>query len=94
MPPAMPTARAPSALAIASFAANRAARDSAVRGAPEGVLAASALRCIGVQMQGRLTALSEDERKRHETDIQKLTDKTIGEVDAAASAKEKEILGK
>ena len=36
----------------------------------------------------------EDERKRHETDIQKLTDKTIGEIDAAASAKEKEILGK
>lgn len=36
----------------------------------------------------------EDERKRHETEIQKLTDKTIGEIDAAASAKEKEILGK
>lgn len=37
---------------------------------------------------------SEDERKRHETDVQKLTDKTIAELDAAASAKEKEILGK
>jgi fructose-1,6-bisphosphatase II / sedoheptulose-1,7-bisphosphatase len=35
-----------------------------VGGAPEGVLAASALRCIGGQMQGRLTPLSEDERKR------------------------------
>jgi len=35
-----------------------------IGGAPEGVLAASALRCIGGQMQGRLTALSEDERKR------------------------------
>ncbi len=38
--------------------------------------------------------ISEDERKRHETDVQKLTDSTIAELDAAASAKEKEILGK
>ena len=38
--------------------------------------------------------LSEDERKRHETDVQKLTDSTIAEIDAAAHAKEKEILGK
>jgi len=37
---------------------------------------------------------SEDERKRHETEVQKLTDSTIGEIDAAAAAKEKEILGK
>lgn len=36
----------------------------------------------------------EDERKKLETGVQKLTDKTIGEIDAAASAKEKEILGK
>ena len=36
----------------------------------------------------------EDERKRHEGEIQKLTDKTVADVDAAASAKEKEILGK
>ena len=35
----------------------------------------------------------EDERKKLETEVQKLTDKTIGEIDAAASAKEKEILG-
>lgn len=35
-----------------------------IGGAPEGVLAASALRCIGGQMQGRLTPLSEDERRR------------------------------
>lgn len=35
-----------------------------IGGAPEGVLAAAALRCIGGQMQGRLTPLSEDERKR------------------------------
>ena len=38
--------------------------------------------------------ISEDERKRHETDVQKLTDSTIAEIDAAAQAKEKEILGK
>lgn len=36
----------------------------------------------------------EDERKKLETEVQKLTDKTIAEIDAAASAKEKEILGK
>ncbi|GGA48415.1 ribosome recycling factor [Sphingomonas psychrolutea] len=36
----------------------------------------------------------EDERKKLETEVQKLTDKTIAEIDAAATAKEKEILGK
>ena len=36
--------------------------------------------------------ISEDERKRLETEVQKLTDETIGEIDAAASAKENEIL--
>jgi ribosome recycling factor len=36
---------------------------------------------------------SEDERKRHETEVQKLTDSTIADIDAAATAKEKEILG-
>nr|WP_294816014.1 ribosome recycling factor [uncultured Sphingomonas sp.] len=36
----------------------------------------------------------EDERKRHETEVQKLTDNTIAEIDAAAASKEKEILGK
>ena len=38
--------------------------------------------------------ISEDDRKRFETEVQKLTDAIIGEVDAAAAAKEKEILGK
>ena len=38
--------------------------------------------------------LSEDERKRHEGDVQKMTDATIAEIDAASTAKEKEILGK
>ena len=36
--------------------------------------------------------LSEDERKRFENDVQKLTDSTIADIDAAAQAKEKEIL--
>src|SRR5215217_7118147 len=38
--------------------------------------------------------ISEDERKRSETEVQKFTDDTIKEIDAAAEAKEKEILGK
>jgi ribosome recycling factor len=38
--------------------------------------------------------ISEDDRKRSETDVQKLTDATIADIDATASAKEKEILGK
>jgi ribosome recycling factor len=37
--------------------------------------------------------ISEDERKRSETEVQKLTDATIADIDAAAAAKEKEILG-
>jgi ribosome recycling factor len=36
----------------------------------------------------------EDERKRREGEVQKLTDATIADVDAATAAKEKEILGK
>ena len=35
-------------------------------GAPEGVLAAAALRCIGGQMQGRLVFQNNDERSRAE----------------------------
>lgn len=38
--------------------------------------------------------ISEDERKRLEGEVQKMTDQTIAEIDAAAEAKEKEILGK
>ena len=37
-----------------------------IGGAPEGVLAAAALRCIGGQMQGRLIFRSSDERQRAE----------------------------
>jgi ribosome recycling factor len=35
---------------------------------------------------------SEDERKRHEDEVQKLTDKHVADADAAAAAKEKEIM--
>ena len=38
--------------------------------------------------------ISEDERKRLEVEVQKLTDDTIKEIDNAAHAKEQEILGK
>ena len=38
--------------------------------------------------------ISEDERKRLEHEVQKLTDDTIKEIDELAEAKEREILGK
>lgn len=38
--------------------------------------------------------ISEDEHKRHSAEVQKLTDTVIAEIDAAAHAKEQEILGK
>lgn len=38
--------------------------------------------------------IAEDDRKRAETEVQKLTDETIKAADEAAAAKEKEILGK
>ncbi len=37
--------------------------------------------------------LSEDERKRHETEVQKMTDATTAEIDTVAATKEKEIMG-
>ena len=36
--------------------------------------------------------ISEDERKRRETEVQKLTDETIAEIDQVIAAKDKEIL--
>jgi fructose-1,6-bisphosphatase II / sedoheptulose-1,7-bisphosphatase len=61
-------------------------------GAPEGVLAAAALRCIGGQMQGRLMFRNEDERGRARncgiTDFNKvygLTDMAKGDVMFAAT---------
>ena len=40
----------------------------------------------------RKKEISEDERKRSEDEVQKLTDKYVAEADTAASAKEKEIM--
>jgi ribosome recycling factor len=48
----------------------------------------------GLKTDEKKGEISEDERKRFETEVQKLTDDTIKEIDAAAAAKEKEILGK
>ena len=36
--------------------------------------------------------ISEDDRKRRETEVQKLTDETIGEIDQVLAAKDREIL--
>jgi len=47
-----------------------------------------------LKIDEKKNVISEDERKRHETEVQKLTDATIAEIDASAAAKEKEILGK
>ena len=38
--------------------------------------------------------ISEDDRKRLEAEVQKMTDGTISDIDATSEAKEKEILGK
>lgn len=61
-------------------------------GAPEGVLAAAALRCVGGQMQGRLVFRNDDERARAEragiTDLNRkyhLTDLASGDVIFAAT---------
>ncbi len=37
-------------------------------------------------------AISEDDERRHQTDVQKATDQIIGEVDQVLAAKEKEIM--
>lgn len=47
-----------------------------------------------VKQDERKHDISEDERKRLEQEIQKLTDDTIKDIDELAHSKEKEILGK
>jgi len=37
--------------------------------------------------------ISEDERKRHENEVQKLTDSAVSDIDSVTGQKEKEILG-
>jgi ribosome recycling factor len=48
----------------------------------------------GLKTAEKKGQISQDELKRLEGEVQKLTDRAIADVDAAASAKEKEILGK
>lgn len=48
----------------------------------------------GLKADEKKGVMSEDERKRHEGEVQKLTDATISDIDHSAAAKEKEILGK
>jgi ribosome recycling factor len=47
-----------------------------------------------LKLDEKKNVFGEDERKRHEADLQKLTDTTIADLDATATAKEREILGK
>lgn len=47
-----------------------------------------------LKMDEKKGEIGEDVRKRSETEVQKLTDGTIAEIDSAAAQKEKEILGK
>jgi len=63
-----------------------------IGGAPEGVLAAAALRCIGGQIEGRLTALSAEHVKRAEalgiTDLKRIystADMATGDIIFAAT---------
>ena len=48
----------------------------------------------GLKTDEKKNVIAEDERKRHETELQKLTDKTVADIDTVTAAKEKEILGK
>ena len=48
----------------------------------------------GLKAAEKKGQIGQDDQKRHETEVQKLTDKAIGDIDATSSAKEKEILGK
>jgi ribosome recycling factor len=48
----------------------------------------------GLKQDEKKHEISEDERKRLETEVQKLTDDTVKEIDAVTQAKEKEILQK
>jgi ribosome recycling factor len=48
----------------------------------------------GLKADEKKGTISQDEHKRHDTEVQKLTDKTIAEIDEVLAAKEKDILGK
>jgi ribosome recycling factor len=48
----------------------------------------------GLKADEKKGAISQDEHKRLETEVQKMTDKMIAEIDSVLAAKEKDILGK
>jgi ribosome recycling factor len=48
----------------------------------------------GLKADEKKSVISEDERKRLETEVQKLTDDTIRDIDDLSATKEKEILNK
>ena len=48
----------------------------------------------GLKQDEKKSVISEDERKRLETEVQKLTDETIKDIDDLSATKEKEILNK
>ena len=48
----------------------------------------------GLKTDEKKGEISEDDRKRLEAEVQKLTDATVSDIDSASAAKEKEILGK
>ena len=48
----------------------------------------------GLKAAEKKGKISQDEQKKLETELQKITDKSMLEIDAATAAKEKEILGK
>ena len=48
----------------------------------------------GLKADEKKNEISEDDRKRLEAEVQKLTDTTVSDIDATSSAKEAEILGK
>ncbi len=48
----------------------------------------------GLKTDENKKLISEDERKRSETEVQKLTDTAVADIDVVMAAKEKEILGK
>ena len=47
-----------------------------------------------LKVDEKKSEISEDDRKRLETEVQKMTDETIKEIDTGSHAKEQEILGK
>ena len=49
---------------------------------------------MSAAMDEKKHEISEDERKRFEAEVQKMTDATIADIDSASHAKEQEILGK